>query len=294
MSCSVCKSELPTDGDFISCRGCDSDYHFDQCSGVKKTTHFNKSAEKRTTWRCVNCRNSPEPGKKFNFDEGKIRKLFEELKTDIREDIRNALQSFKEEYLGQLNDLKTTVENLEKKCRGKDDIINNLTHQVNQLDQYSRNKNIEIDNIEVVSGEIIEDVVLNIAKKIKINLKPEEIDAVHRLPGRKNSTSPPKVIVQLTSRKKRDLFINRRREASDLCSTDVVAGGKLVSRIFVNENLSAYNRELLWRAKVRAKEEQFRFVWFKFGKIFVKQNDQPSSPVIRVFTHADIDKIRSN
>jgi hypothetical protein len=226
------------------------------------------------------------------LEDVRFKKLVEELKLEIREEIRSGLQQFKEECMKEINDLKKTVDKLEKDCRDKDVVIDIITQQVNSLDQYSRNKNFEIENIEQVKGERLEAVVLDIAKHIDINLSIGEIDAVHRLPVRRDSTRPPKIIVQLTTRRKRDLFINRRRDASDLQSKQVIAGGRSEERIYINENLTAYNRDLLWKAKARGRDQQYRFVWYKFGKILAKQNELPNTQVIRINSVKDIEKIK--
>jgi hypothetical protein len=63
----------------------------------------------------------------------------------------------------------------------------------------------------------VEDIVLKLAGYMKIELTREEIDAAHRLPQRKN-TGPAKIIVQLTSRKKRDEFVRARSQAAPITS----------------------------------------------------------------------------
>ena len=162
---------------------------------------------------------------------------------------------------------------------------------MNRLDQSDRNKNVEIDNVELLEGEKTEDVVMKIAKAIKINLDIQDIEAVRRLPVRKSSAAPPRIIVQFSSSKKRDEFIAARSQLAHYTSGRIV-GGKSKDRVYINENLTAFNRELLWKTKQKGKAEGFKFIWFKFGKVLAKKNEN-SPGVIHISTFADIDKLAS-
>lgn len=304
MHCSKCSEELPTDGDFVTCFGCKSELHF-QCSGIKKNTYLAKGKENKVKWRCVSCRedsrksdsNTPtDATKTFSIDDSVMFKtLIEELKSDILSEIREVLKKgfmeAKEEIIAEFKSLSETVEKLKKDCAEKDRKIEDLYNQVNNLDQYSRNKNFEIENLENVNGECVEEIVLNLAAKLEIDLKADEIDAAHRLPTRANSNRPPRIIVQLTSRKKRDIFINKKNQIAVLTNQDVI-GGNNKNRIYVNENLTAFNRDLLWRAKGRAQETGYKFVWYKFGKILVRKNEN-SREVLKIFSYTDLDKIKA-
>jgi Baculovirus FP protein len=147
-------------------------------------------------------------------------------------------------------------------------------------------------NIEQRQGEVVEDIVLDLAEKLGIALRVDEIEAAHRLPTRQ-ANRPSRIIVQFASRKKRDLFISKKKSVitSQLLigdSLNSVAGQK---RIYINENLIPFYKDLLWRAKERAKEAGYKFVWFKRGKILVKQNED--STIISINSFADLDKITS-
>jgi hypothetical protein len=67
-------------------------------------------------------------------------------------------------------------------------------------------------------------------------------------------------------------------------------GGKINSRIYINENLSPFFRELLWKSKIRAKEAGYKFIWYSFGKILVRK-DASDNKVFKVFDFDDIDMI---
>lgn len=196
-----------------------------------------------------------------------------EFKVEIRENFKlltEELQKLRKDFTEEVKVLKDKVEFLTKDNAEKDIVIGNLMQQVNVHDQYSRNKNIEIDNVEQIENEDVEAIVIEIAEKLGLEVKPEEIDAVHRLPSRNVSRKVNKIIVQFTTRKKRDLFLQKRRELLRSCE---VTGGNSNNRVYINENLSPFYKELLWRTKQQAKELGHKFVWFKNGHILVRKDE---------------------
>jgi PHD-finger len=285
MSCSVCKKQLPSDDNSIDCHGCKKTYHFD-CSGVKKSTHLAKSAEKKANWRCTSCRGgkpSQHPDQPLFSSEAQFEEFKQEIRDEIKRELREGLKIFKEELINEVKSLKEKIKVLEEK-------VDDYADQIVRLEQYGRNKNIEIDNVEKFDNEVLEEVVTKLASAIKIDITEKDIDVVHRLPSRKNSEAPPKIIVQFTSRRKRDEFIAARSQTAPVTSESIV-GGKNKARIYINENLTRYYKDLLWRAKQRAKEAGYQHIWFKYSKVLVRKSDT-SQEVIRIFNFSDLDKIK--
>jgi hypothetical protein len=59
--------------------------------------------------------------------------------------------------------------------------------------------------------------------------------------------------------------------------------------VYVNELLSSYFSELFWKAKMRCKEKQYKYVWVKYGRILVKKD--PNSHTMRINDEKDLNKI---
>jgi Baculovirus FP protein len=228
----------------------------------------------------------------FVFDDSGFRLLIQEVQEDMKRNFKQLsedLSSFKEEFRSEFVLLKNSVETLTKQNDEKDKVIAALTAQVNSIDQYSRNKNIELENVAVSDGEDVEQLVLNVSNQLGIQLDPIEIDAVHRLPS-KFGNRPPKIIVQFTTRKKRDLFLKNKKKVitnAQITGLNRDSG----NRIYINENLSPHYRELFWKTKTKAKEVGYKFVWCVQGKIFVRKEE--GSPVVKIHTFADVEKIKT-
>ena len=43
--------------------------------------------------------------------------------------------------------------------------------------------------------------------------------------------------------------------------------------IYINDQLTAYNRRLLWTAKTKAKECNWKFTWVRNGSICARKNE---------------------
>lgn len=281
MSCSKCKEELPKEeSKLVTCGGCNTSVH-PNCTGVRKQYLTQDAKDK---WRCDNCKVKTPP---IYFDKTQF---LEEIREDIKKEVRKCFESLREEFRKELKDLIQSVTTLEKKVELQDKIISNLTIQIANLDQYGRNRNFELHNIEEKPGEVVEDIVLKVAKHLNIPLDKENIEAAHRLPSRKNPSLAPKIIVQLSSRKKRNEFVECRRQLAPITSNLLVQGGASVQRVYLNENLSPYYRELLWRAKELGKSAGFKFIWFKSGKILVSKGEGDKN-IIKISSFEELKKI---
>lgn len=299
--CGKCCSDVGKEGDFLVCAGCDLSYHFN-CSGIKKATYSSKSQESKASWRCAKCKSDKKSGsgtpssdaalQVFDFGEGPLNAFLIEFREESREHFKilnEEVKKIRDDLAAQVKDLKSAVDTLKKENEEKDCVIGTLTNHINSLDQYGRKNNFELVNVEEIEGENIDNIVLKLAKTLDIDLTVNDIEAAHRIPSRvAHKTS--RIIVQLSSRRKRDQFLEKKRFDFN---SNVITGGlgqEGLKRVYINENLNPFYRELLWKSKERAKITGYKFVWFVSGKIFVRK-DESSKKVIRIQSFIDLDKI---
>lgn len=159
-----------------------------------------------------------------------------------------------------------------------------LTDQVNSLEQYSRNNNIEIHGLEESPNEDCKEKVLYLANKLNIPITKTDIDVAHRIKS-SNNRSPKIIIAQFSSRTKRDLFMQKRR----YCLIDNhLPGTTTGTTIYFNENMSPFYKNLYRLTRIQAKAQNFQYVWFKNSKLFIRRNAE--SPTIRINSEEDIFK----
>lgn len=132
---------------------------------------------------------------------------------------------------------------------------------------------MEIQGIPLQPGEDLVGVLQDISDKLHVEFISSDVQAIHRLPTRSDRTPP--IIVQFLSVAAKDKWMRARKKVRAACENGLLPKG-----VFLNDNLTRANKELLWKVKARAKEYGHCFVWVKNGKIFVKKSHDAT--VLRV------------
>lgn len=197
------------------------------------------------------------------------------------DDFYNELENLKN-FQSSLCDTNACVANLEAENKLLKQVSNDCWYKLNELDQYSRNKNMEIHGIQERHGEDLVGLTLEMAKHLHISCSENDIDVLHRVPTRNPRNRKP-ILVQFTTRKVRNAFLEKR--VTGLTSNNLV-GGSDDTKIFINENLTDINRDLAWRCRAAKRSLNYRFCWVKNGRVFLRKSSD--SPVIHVKSVADI------
>lgn len=236
-----------------------------------------------------------------------IRKEYLDIKTSVQslverhsetvkefETLRKSVQFHSDQY----DDLNNKVKSLEDK--GK--IINELEIKIDTLmkenkslqlelnmnNQRDRLLNLEILGVPELKGEDICDLVGIIVKQTGVDISRDDIVEVNRVTPRfKQQGRPRSIVVKMKSRLLKDNIISGARK-NRLSTKDLnFPGGP--KPIYVNEHLSPYNKRLLSKCREAAKIKQYRYVWSKNGRIFIRRND--TSPAVQIQEESDIMKI---
>lgn len=75
--------------------------------------------------------------------------------------------------------------------------IHELNTKHDDLEQYTRKYNLEIDGVPMVHGEDLEDIVIKLARRIDADAGPEDIDIIHRF--KKGNQRPNPIIVRFNN-----------------------------------------------------------------------------------------------
>ncbi|KAG8254194.1 hypothetical protein J6590_015081 [Homalodisca vitripennis] len=121
------------------------------------------------------------------------------------------------------------------------------------VQQYSGRNTVDIQRVPENKSENLFEVVKAVAKVLQFDLKPEMIDAVHRLASRQRG-----IILKCSAR-------------------GLIRTRLLIRKVFVNPSLSNAFRELLYHAKCTAREGRVRFAWYSNGKVLVRKRDHITS-----------------
>lgn len=156
-----------------------------------------------------------------------------------------------------------------------------LASRLVQMDQQSRCSNIEIQCIPENKQENLINTVVQLGKVIKCPVVESNIHYCSRL-AKMNSSSPrPRsVLVKFSSPRLRDEFLaatarfNKTNRDDKLNTSHLGIGGDKKSAVYVMEHLSPENKSLHAAARAKARQLQYKFVWVRDGRIYMRKNDE--------------------
>lgn len=327
-NCKFCAKALPENGDYAHCSLCEENYHFSPCSTVAASTWKAMSKRDKSDWKCQQCRAERNRANSLSivFDKATTKKqqrnneddeeprenkrprstdphMSTHAKNDI-EFIQDKLKVFENNFcelknmLSEINNnisgLSNVVSNLENKVgtlfeqvkelkeenRQKDKQIESLEERLNSLEQKGLETNVEILNLPV--ADTPKQAVLNVAENVGFKMHADDISDIFHLKKK------GKIIVKFKAVSTKIEFMRKIKIAKP--TSDRIKDDEPNKRIFVNDELTALNRFLLWKTKNKAKEFNWRYVWVKDGKIMAKKEEV--SRIVYIRKEPDIDNIK--
>jgi hypothetical protein len=308
MNCDTCTQKLPSDGAYLICNSCSHGYHFGACCGVSANTWRAKSEAEKLNYKCKSCRSDKSRSGSTSSQSGagfqsEIERGFEVLKNTLMEMFNERFNAMDEKISALQNTVlrfdslfdefkivKKDIEDIKKqneinirKLNEQTELVVELQNQVNYLDQYSRNHNLEIQGVPYSPNEDMGKIISGIANKCNIDVNMKDL-VYHRV-GHTNERSS--IVVQFSNRNVRNEFLSTGKRLK-LKLNDINA--KYPDKpLYINEHLTSYNKKLLFQIKQIKYEKQWKFVWFANSKILVKKNESSKPIWIRNLT--DLEKI---
>lgn len=278
--------------DTISCKTCNNFFH-NKCGGLGATdVTFLREQNKLKLWKCKKCEkklrselrseNTPikidKPGEKSTTEHGteqitqktqsceslnygalmlKINDLIESnnfLALQQQEATKSLTEATKEIKMLNLRIIELQNDNVAKEKR-----IAALESRVNIMEQKELENKVEIYGLQLNNNNNnLEERFDELCASIKIDVKKDIFNLYIR---RRESTNKSIVVVFHTKQAAAELL---RKRGKHNFENNV---------IYINECLTAYNRNLLWKVKNKAKENNFKFTWIKDGKILCRKTE---------------------
>lgn len=292
MACMQCNNSLPSDGDYVTCGKCNSNYHYD-CSGIKKNTWKGKSAKLKSEWECPKCKNKKPRTQSVEEDpeiedanvlalKKCIESMFKRQEKIISERVDNIMDviSHLEERFSNMFE---KIKDLEEKTKALEKDIGDLKLTLECEKQYARSKNFIITSIPYSEKEDVSKIVVDLMHSMNINVKKEEFTA-HRLPSGKN---PSPIIVQCATRFTRDYIVRTARKCRPKLS--LISNVNPDRSIYFNDHLTPYFSSLMGKANVIKKSMGFKYLWMNGNKIMLKKDNL--SKAFQIVKQEDLDKV---
>lgn len=148
------------------------------------------------------------------------------------------------------------------------------------LEQLSRSNNIEIQCIPENKSENIYNTVQQLGKIIKCPVAESDFQYCSRIAKLNNESPRPRsVLVKFNSRRLRDEFLasvvkfNRNNPTDKLNTSHLGIGGQKKSPVYVSEHLTPELKSLHAAARRVARQLNYKFVWVRDGKVYVRKSD---------------------
>lgn len=196
-----------------------------------------------------------------------------------------------------MDTMMTEIQKLKDSHKEKDEQITVMQAQINRLEQQQIKNNIEIKNIPPTQNENLLEIVRSVAKTIKHDITISDITDIYRT--RTKNAEKSTIIATFHNYKAKIAFMQNTRAIRPLTiakinqhleSNDKVSEVYNNNNIFINNLLTIANKQLLWQAKKKAKEEGWKFVWENAGKMFARREERVEALFIQ--SMIDVNKIK--
>lgn len=316
--CAVCSSEVAQEQDSRKCStaSCNTHVHT-QCQ--KWLLSGPKSSGRN--WKCAVCaQRAPDSpvGEGLNpftaeyARAAQLRILEDSFSSRLKMEVENAIKAITANFAEQIklqlkeftdkiaeqnktiNEQKKTIAKQSGKISDLENQVSELSIQMNVLDQDKIANNIEIQGIPEMPNENLNYVVSELAKALKLE---DTLPGGDCYRGRKMKNKPSVIIVRLSDQNKKIRWLKAKKSenfknfampapynAVANANVPQIPQTPLDLRIF--EQITFRTRQLMYETRVAA-GNNFKFVWTKNGKIFVRK-DKNSKAVIRINQHSDI------
>ncbi|CAG9785641.1 unnamed protein product [Diatraea saccharalis] len=172
--------------------------------------------------------------------------------------------------------------------------VNSLNNRISNLDQMSRATNLEIQCVPEHRSENVLSIYLKqlfslkqLGNVVKYPVNEKDIAFCSRVAKKDNSSTRPRsILLKFTTPRIRDCLLaavlqyNKEHKQEKLTSSDLGIDDKKTP-IYVVENLSPENKQLHAAARLRTKELNYKFVWVRGGRIYVRKSESTEAIYIR-------------
>ena len=179
----------------------------------------------------------------------KMEEKAKELKDKISE-----LEEENDNLRSDVVNLKVELKTLKKQSEESDIRSKSALAKANYNEQYSRKNNVKIMNIQEKQDETIEGLTKDICDMMNqkgVDLKPEKIIAIHRIPGKQGLPRP--VLLKLRNNNDKTMIMMKRKEFKN--------SNRLV------DDVTKLNTELIQRLTEHSSIMQ---AWYFNGSVFGK------------------------
>lgn len=301
VSCGICVKSIGNKQKLV-CNDCTTEFHA-ACLKFSKADLDCLSAD-GLVWRCTNCAQKRRKSMRFDLEASEGSLTLEDIMLivkEVRDGIKNCERGFNDSFgvidnkLEESNKmLKEQTEKYNKMCEIVENVlkengelkkkVKGLEDKIEEMEQYSRSNCVEIHGVPFSPSEDVVSIVKEVGKAMDMSVSDGMIDACHRLGVSRQGHTTSGIIVKFVRRLDKEEFLRRRRVKRTLSTRHI--GGADDKPIYINESLSPARRRLHALARNFQRSNNFKFLWVRNGKIFLRKEE--NAPVKVVMRQEDL------
>lgn len=232
--------------------------------------------------------------------QGIAESITRSVQSSIKHEINSAVDKLRLEFTQttdflaeEQKDMKTeilnnakTIQALQSENNRLSDSLNKLSAKLTNMDNVSRSVNLELHAVPERKDENILALFKKLCELTNATIDDSSIRACRRVARMHQSDRPRNILVTLGSSRQRDTIIsavhryNKNHQKDTLSSSHLGISGTPF-KIYVAEHLSPETKSLYAEARKVAKENNFKYVWVRFGKIYLRRDDTSGAILIK-------------
>ena len=190
----------------------------------------------------------------------------------------------------QQDDMEIQLAAARRKINDQESEIAELYDLQDALEKYTRKNSLEIHGVPESAYTSTEEVVFKLAESLNVDINPNDVEISHKL--HRKGIKP--IIVKFQSHKVKSRMNKERAKLKHVRVADLYPGSTAATRIeseriYLNENLTSYRRDILKQANQKRKDGLLTSAWAMDGKIFVKTS--PEGRPIRIYDKTDLENL---
>lgn len=156
---------------------------------------------------------------------------------------------------------------------------------MNELEEKDKEKKVELAGLEKKENEDVAKIIFQVAGKLQMDVS--QIECAERVGREKSDAEKPlPVVVTLRTKEARDKWIGSRKKR---LTNGEIYGTNNDNRVYINENLTRYKRNLLWVTKNQLKKT-YKYIWVQDGKILIRKSDEQKK-IMSIRSERDIARL---
>lgn len=304
--CKICTIPITKKSPGIQCRGfCGFSYHC-KCVNITVDQLSVLKAIPNAVWNCPNCQVAPHspispsvtPISNDAINVNSLLSIMKDIKMEIKDlkckqdDLLKSVSFCSDKVsdfeiaIAKVNDHIKIIEELKTENNKLKGDVSSLNMRLNELEQYSRANNLEIQGVHEKNNENLFTIIEKITNFLGVKIDPNSIESIHRVQSF-NRDQPKNIIVKFLSIKSKNQILTaaKTKRASLRTVNRAMSIEEISHNLYLNDHLTNEYKLLYKKTREIAKNKGYKYVWLNNCNIFVRKDDGMRVKLIKNVDH---------